>query len=73
MEVVTGIIVYIRDSLSFSLVLSGPENLEFIYVTIHSVSHSHANNFYLGVLYNPPDNVCHVLSTLTSVLQTDRK
>ena len=67
-----GILIYIRDSLSFSLVLSGPNNLEFLCVTIHSVSQSqlHANSFCLGVLYNPPDNVCYVLSTLTSVLQT---
>ena len=44
MEVVA-ILLYIRDSLSFSLVLSG-----LLCVTIHSVSHLHANNFCLGVL-----------------------
>ena len=59
-----GILLYIRDSLSFSMVLSGPKNLEFLCITIHSVSHLHASNFCLGVLYNLPDNVCYVLSTL---------
>ena len=65
-----GILLYIRDILSFSLILSGPNSLEFLCVKIHSYSHSHANNFSLGVLYNPPDNVSYVLSILTSVLQT---
>ena len=58
--------LYIRDILSFSLVLSGPNSLEFLCVKIHSYSHSHV----IGVLYNPPDNVSYVLSILTSVLQT---
>lgn len=65
-----GILLYIRSGLSFSVVRSGPDNLEFLLVTIHNVSHTHANNFCLGVLYNPPDNARHVLSTLTSVLDT---
>ena len=35
-----GIILYVRDSLSFLLVLSGPENSEFL-LCFSSVSHTH--------------------------------
>ena len=50
----------------YSVILSGPEDLEFLCITLHSCTPSCC----LGVLYNLPDNVSHVLSKLDSVLQT---
>lgn len=63
-----GILVYIKDSLPFSVIVSGPNCLEFICIKVHGCSFS--NEFCLGVLYNPPDNVRNVLLSLYTFLQT---
>ena len=62
-----GVLLYIKDNLPFSIIISGFESLEFICIKIHDCPYS--SDLCLGVLYNPPDNVGHVLSSLFSVLQ----
>ena len=49
--------MYIKDSLPSSVIVSGPD--KFICIKIHGCSFS--NEFCLGILYNPPDNVRNVL------------
>ena len=61
-----GVLLYIKDNLPFSVIISSPESLEFICIKIHDCPYS--SDLCIGLLYNPPDNVCHVLLRLFSVL-----
>ena len=54
-----GIVLYIKDSLPFKVILLGPENLELIFVTIFPAT---VNQICLGFFIRPPS------SSLSNVL-----
>ena len=61
-----GVLLYIREDLSYNIAFTGPENLELLGVTLH---HDNSNRFCLCVLYSPPATTQCVLQQLYFFLQ----
>ena len=60
-----GILLMVKDSLSFTCILSGPHNMELVFLSISLPS---SKKLCLGVFYRPPSSTSALIDLLTDTV-----
>ena len=60
-----GIILYLKENLSYRVIISGPDMLEFIFVSIDSTAN---RSICLGTFYRPPSSSVCIFDSLFNIL-----